>query len=140
MTSKTISDTERREVAERLRSVAREVDRGGFSETIKHVKLAVFEDLDRYRPNGTLDRLADLIEPGEPKVRCVAEVKVDGERLEELVHDAAVELTGIDRDALLRLSDEIYDTSCDNHGELTVDLIDIWGWAQAICESLGVES
>lgn len=43
-----------------------------------------------------------------------------------------------DRDALLRLSDEIYDTSCDNHGELTVDLIDIWGWAQAICEALGV--
>lgn len=60
-----ISDAERREVARRLRSVAREVDRGGFSETIKHVKLAVFEDLDRYRPNGTLDRLADLIEPVE---------------------------------------------------------------------------
>ena len=58
-----VSDEERRRVAERLRSVAREVDRGGFSETIKHVKLAVFEDLDRYRPNGTLDRLADLIEP-----------------------------------------------------------------------------
>ena len=58
-----VSDDERREVAERLRSVAREVDRGGFSETIKHVKLAVFEDLDRYRPNGTLDRLADLIDP-----------------------------------------------------------------------------
>lgn len=58
-----VTDDERREVARRLRSVAREVDRGGFSETIKHVKLAVFEDLDRYRPNGTLDRLADLIEP-----------------------------------------------------------------------------
>lgn len=42
--------------------------------------------------------------------------------------------------ALLALSNEIYDTSCDNHGELTVDLIDIWGWAQAICEALGVES
>ena len=64
-----VSDDERREVAERLRSVAREVDRGGFSETIKHVKLAVFEDLDRYRPNGTLDRLADLIEP-EPERTC----------------------------------------------------------------------
>ena len=31
----------------------------------------------------------------------MAEVKVDGERLEKLAHDAAVELTGIDRDALL---------------------------------------
>ena len=53
------------------------------------------------------DRLADLIDPGEPKVRCVAEVKVDGEQLEKLVHDAAVELTGIDRDALLALAEEI---------------------------------
>lgn len=38
-------------------------------------------------------------QPDEPKVKCVAEVKVDGERLEQLAHDAAVELTGIDRDA-----------------------------------------
>lgn len=45
-----------------------------------------------------------------------------------------------DRDALLALSDEIYDTSCDNHGELSVSLVDIWGWAQAISEALGVES
>ena len=67
-----VSDDERRRVAERLRSVAREVDRGGFSETIKHVKLAVFEDLDRYRPNGTLDRLADLIDP-----TCLARADVE---------------------------------------------------------------
>ena len=53
------------------------------------------------------DRLADLIEPSETKVRCVAEVKVDGEQLEQLVHDAAVELTGIDRDALLALAEEL---------------------------------
>lgn len=46
-------------------------------------------------------------QPSEPKVRCVAEVKVDGERLEQLVHDAAVELTGIDREALMALADEL---------------------------------
>ena len=51
--------------------------------------------------------LADLIEPGEQKVKCVAEVKVDGERLEKLAHDAAVELTGLDRDALIELADEM---------------------------------
>lgn len=51
--------------------------------------------------------LADLIEPSEPKVKCVAKVKIDGEQLEKLVHDAAVELTGIDRDALLALADEM---------------------------------
>lgn len=54
-----------------------------------------------------LTRLADLIEPSESKVKCVAEVRVDGERLEKLVHDAAVGLTGIDRDALLALADEL---------------------------------
>lgn len=43
-----------------------------------------------------------------------------------------------DVDALLRLADEIYDTSCDNHGELSVSLVDIWGWSQAISEALGV--
>lgn len=52
----------------------------------------------------TTSVLADLIEPSEPKVRCVAEVKVDGEQLEKLAHDAAMELTGIDRDALLELA------------------------------------
>lgn len=58
---------------------------------------------------------ADGKVPSEPKVRCVAEVKVDGERLEKLVHDAVVELTGIDRDALLALTDEMdaY-TECDD--------------------------
>lgn len=51
----------------------------------------------------------------EPEVRCVAEAKIDGERLERLVHDAAVELTGIDRDALLALADEMeYDADAEN--------------------------
>lgn len=71
-----------------------------------------------YDPDGVLvspsNVAADLVRahadgkvPSEPKARCVAEVKVDGERLERLAHDAAVELTGIDRDALLALADEL---------------------------------
>lgn len=56
--------------------------------------------------------LADLIEPSEPKVKCVAEVKFDGERLEQLAYYAAVELTGIDRDALLALADELEEDAC----------------------------
>lgn len=59
------SDDERRRIAARLRSVAHEVMRSGYSENMKHVRLAVFEDLDQYRPNETLNRLADLIDPGE---------------------------------------------------------------------------
>lgn len=83
------------------------------------------------------DRLADLIEPDEPKVKCVAEVKVDGEQLEQLVHDAAVELTGIDRDALLALADDI-DKQTDG------SMFDAWledghYIARRIREALGVE-
>lgn len=42
----------------------------------------------------------------------MAEVKFDGERLEQLAYDAAVELTGIDRDALLALADELEEDAC----------------------------
>lgn len=84
-----------------------------------------------------LNELADLIEPSEPKVRCVAEVKVDGEQLERLAHDAAVELTGIDRDALLALADEMdVDAGCHAY----VDDYDVYGYARRIREALGVES
>ena len=88
------------------------------------------------------DRLADLIEPGEPKVKCVAEVKVDGERLEKLVHDAALELTGIDRDALLALADEMYgrpdEYEVGLHGGIYM-ANEMRVYARRIREALGVE-
>lgn len=129
MTSMTISDTERREMARRLRMLQsrqfRDEERPEVT-TWEGIGAAVLPDdewqrIDRFksRDNRTqavrsviAGRLADLIEPGEPKVKCVAEVKVDGERLEQLVHDAAVELTGIDRDALLALADELEEDAC----------------------------
>lgn len=98
-----LTDTERREVARRLRKAI------GLTEFAEALGFNWTDDSD-WGWKDVSDFVADLIEPS-----C-------------------------DREALLRLSDEIYDTSCDNHGELTVDLIDIWGWAQAICEALGVES
>lgn len=94
-----ISDEERREVARRMRNMS-------YDDT-KESLICVY--LDALGIKGYADwveiahRLADLIEPSEPKVRCVAEVKFDGERLEKLAYDAAVELIGIDRDALLAL-------------------------------------
>ena len=112
-----ISDDERREVARRLREVN---PYRNSSYTIPyHRYIPAVEYLSElagalgYSPKNDVsklefqNRLADLIEPSEPKVKCVAEVKVDGEQLEKLVHDAAVELTGIDRDALLALADEM---------------------------------
>ena len=91
------TDDERREVAERLRAKLAEGSPYSIYESVCYA-------LGKTENEGNWDviaRLADLIEPGEPKVKCVAEVKVDGERLEKLAHDAAAELTGIDRDALL---------------------------------------
>ena len=103
------TDDERREVARRLREIADRHD--GVAATIVERRLGLESD-ERFLAGSvftskSVGRLADLIEPSEPKVRCVAEVKFDGERLEQLAYDAAVELTGIDRDALLALADEL---------------------------------
>ena len=142
------TDDERSEVARRLRGLR--MTAPGVT-SVGHGYLwsllwAVFGDemgeLDR---SGLLERmcsrLADLIEPGEPKVKCVAEVKIDGERLEKLVHDAAVELAGIDRDALLALADEIEDYA-DGDGARFGRVIDrdrAKGYSRRIREALGVE-
>ena len=122
-----IADSERREVARRLRAA-------------KRPSLMVLMDVLGVGGEGVFARLADLIEPGEPKVRCVAGVKVDGERLEGLVHDAAVELTGIDRDALLALADEMKEKVLvyDRLG-LRVPTRDVMGYARRIREALGVQ-
>lgn len=95
------TDDERREVARRLLKMPY------FS--LEHVAYAIGydEENDDWDEVDVINRLADLIEPGEPKVKCVAEVKVDGEQLEKLVHDAVVEYAGVDREALLELADEI---------------------------------
>ena len=121
-----ITDEERREVARRLRGIdAERLDRvygmdgeggecsdpdtakagrnlmlGAIAEAVGLHFAPYYFDASPLR-----DRLADLIEPGEPKVKCVAEVKIDGEQLEKLVHEAVVEYAGVDRDALLALAD-----------------------------------
>ena len=102
-----ITDDERRKMAQKIRELPNSAtwtaDRIG--EALLH--LLVYGDGRK-----SLNLLADLIEPGEPKAKCVAEVKVDGEQLEKLAHDAAVELAGIDRDALLALADELEEVAC----------------------------
>ena len=137
------TDTERREVARRLRESphgTRIPHRTGRRHGMGcHEAADRFWDMcDRIKAAGDYDIafstksvLADLIEPSEPKVRCVAEVKVDGERLEKLVHDAAVELTGIDRDALLALADELSKPMRDGGYSA--------GIARRIREALGVQ-
>ena len=95
------TDSERRKVARRLREKKAECEERGYPWMCDDLILSLGYDHDYEAGDEVFDRLADLIEPSEPKVRCVAEVKVDGERLKKLAHDAVVELTGIDREALL---------------------------------------
>ena len=110
------TDDERREVAERLRRAWANVpDKNSVRHHMRvlyEIYAAVGLNDDGVDAIDLFDRLADLIEPDEPKVKCVAEVKVDGERLEKLARDAAAELTGIDRDALLALAEELEEDAC----------------------------
>ena len=99
------TDDERREVAERLRrswpSIADENPVNRALRFYLAVNSAIFDlrECDEKDTIDMLDRLADLIEPSG-SVKCVAEVKVDGEKLEKLVHDAVAECAGVDREAL----------------------------------------
>lgn len=118
MKPRMVADDERREVARRLRGL----DYSDLQESLICAYLDALGIKGYEDWIGIAHRLADLIEPSEPKVKCVAEVKFDGERLEQLAYDAAVELTGIDRDALLALADEMNRSRsrcdfCIKHGE-----------------------
>ena len=98
------TDSERREVARRLRAIEPD-DFGSYSEEHEFVEkaLGIWDDYDKF----LWGVVADLIEPGEPKTTCVAEGKIEGEKLDEAVHRAMAEYAGIDRDALLALADEM---------------------------------
>ena len=138
------TDDERREVAERLREI--ELSKGGYVAWWKIAKALKLKQLDgwfgweKFDPDSA-KRLADLIEPSEPKVKCVAEVKVDGEQLEKLVHEAVVEYAGVDRDALLALAEEMtwcYEGAASAEGDGTVGAWVVMQYADRIREALGV--
>lgn len=137
-----VTDDKRRRVAKRLRKLAK---RKVPCDIDCYIAEAVMgHDFCETPCDGCLSRvltrLADLIEPGEKKVRCVAEVKVDGKRLEKLAHDVAVELTGIDRDALLELADEMDRRQHDAATAATNGVVDAWclrEYADRIREACG---
>ena len=66
------------------------------------------------------------------------EVKVDGEQLEKLAHDAAVELTGIDREGMLALADEMEQKADENRLTGMMSICRARSWADRIREALGV--
>ena len=94
------TDDECREVARRLR----ELDYSDLQESLICAYLDAL-GIEGYADwVGIAHRLADLIDPGGLKTTCIAEVKIEGEKLDEVVNRAIAEYTGIDRDALLRLA------------------------------------
>ena len=129
-----VTDDERREVARRLRDEAAHGEMH-IRDFLGALCACIKTGRNAYR---ALLLLADLIEPSEPKVRCVAEVKVDGERIKQLVHDAAVELAGIDRDALLALADEMERIADENRMTGMMGIGRARSWADRIREALGV--
>lgn len=149
------TDEERREVARRLRELVpclfddgEYIDCGEVEESLGLVN----DDGAWYKADGVM-RLADLIEPSEHKTKCIAEVKINEDKihefvdeeaayLREAVHQASVELIGIDRDALLALADEM-NSDADFWGGFTVCMLytrDVREYARRIREACGVDN
>lgn len=119
-----VNDDERREVARRLREMGEEL---GSSALLWYHIAKILGVRTATDGKTACDMLADLIDPGELKTTCIAEVKIEGEKLDEVVNRSIAEYTGIDRDALLSLADE-----------MTVEKGDIWRWSSRIRDALGV--
>lgn len=92
---------ERREVARRLRETGEKL---GSSVLLWYHVAKILGVRTATGGKTACDMLADLIDPGGLKTTCIAEVKIEGEKLDEAVNRAIAEYTGIDRDALLRLA------------------------------------
>lgn len=115
-----VGDNERREVAARLRNVemhaipdARIADN---PMTVEFIAAAVFYDLPYVR--GLFSRLADLIEPScdRDTPQKVAEemfgkmrhsMKEEADAYDDMLKSKSVEIYPVDRDALLKLADEM---------------------------------
>ena len=133
-----VSDDERREVAERLRD---EVGCGSSWPGMERLGLILGVEREPHAgwQGRFLSRLADLIEPGDA-AKCVAEVKVDGEKLEKLVHDAVAEYLYVYRDAMLALAEEMQghaDAAASADGYPYVNAGELWSYADRIREASG---
>ena len=145
------TDDERREVARRLRELARDVDEVSDFDLARTFGL---EATSRYGyDSGDVLRLADLIEPSIPKdpgkagLACVdAFIREMRHSTEEergeysaMLKKMSVELHPVDRDALLALADEMdkWALICD-HYDRQVSPLDVAKYARRIREALGV--
>lgn len=151
------TDEERREVARRLRELNPNDPawNGIHGFDFPYFADAFFDAIyqNGYESGNWAERLADLIEPSEHKTKCIAEVKINEDKihefvdeeaayLREAVHQASVELIGIDRDALLALADEM-NSDADFWDGFTVCMLytrDVREYARRIREACGVDN
>lgn len=149
------TDEERREAARRLRKVVRDYGDCPAAVICDAIGIPGYGDYrDCYSGDEVL-ALADTIEGGADyraghyqgyleglqaareefdrdggRVVPVAEVRVDGEHLEELVQEAVKKIGACDREALLVIADEM---------EKSVDRRKVRGYARRIREACGVK-
>ena len=129
-----IADSERREVAERLRDKKAECEERGYPWMCDDLILALGYDHDYEAGDEIFDRLADLIDPGE-----------SGQNLDKNRDTVQIESPAVqkapecDRDALLALADEMKEKVLvyDRLG-LRVPTRDVMGYSRRIREALGV--
>ena len=128
-----IADSERREVAERLRDKKAECEERGYPWMCDDLILALGYDHDYEAGDEIFDRLADLIDPGE-----------SGQNLDKNRDTVQIESPAVqkapecDRDALLALADEMKEKVLvyDRLG-LRVPTRDVMGYSRRIREALG---
>lgn len=138
-----ISDSERREVARKLREYVDLPDdwwAGTYSGF--YVEKCAFGNVERHRESELFARLADLIEPpcDRDTPQKVAEemfgkmrhsTKEEADAYEAMIKSKSVEIHPVDRDALLELADELSKPMRDGGYSA--------GIAKRIREALGVE-
>ena len=135
------TDDERREVARRLREIR--LCKSGHIEWWRIAQALGLKEptgwfgWEKFEPE-SVQRLADFIDPGELKTTCISEVKIEGEKLDEVVNRAIAEYTGIDRDALLALADEMDRSAHESEAYFAgVYPVDILEYAHRIREACG---
>ena len=152
-----ISDTERREVATRLRSFV--TDDSVYADVdvdrVLHSIGLYYKDIDRIYFSGIdVARLADLIEPScdRDTPQKVAEemfgkmrhsTKEEADAYDAMLKSKSVEIHPVDRDALLALADEMYgrldEYDVGLHGGIYM-ANEMRKYARRIREELGVDA
>ena len=130
-----VTNDERKRVANELRQYVKKFGTPTWR-VLCNIVLGADSRHQSVRMLNLLDRLAELIEPSED-VRCIATVKVEGEKLEELAKGIAAEYARVDREALADIAHEmdLLALTCDHYGH-QVSPMAVANYARIIREAI----